>query len=104
MSRNRFNSKVMAVDEAVRRLKSGSTVMVDSCGGGINEPGGVLAALERRFLETSQPRDLTLYLVSGMGDGRGGGADRFAHEGLVRRVYASHWGWSPRLGEMAVAG
>ena len=104
MSRNRFNSKVMAVDEAVRRLKSGSTVMVDSCGGGINEPGGVLAALERRFLETSQPRDLTLYLVSGMGDGRGGGADRFAHEGLVRRVYASHWGWSPRLGAMAVAG
>jgi acyl CoA:acetate/3-ketoacid CoA transferase len=102
MSRNR--SKVIAIDEAVRRISSGATVMVDSCGGGINEPSGVLAALERRFVETGAPRDLTLYLVSGMGDGRGGGADRFAHEGMVRRVYASHWGWSPRLGEMALAG
>jgi acyl CoA:acetate/3-ketoacid CoA transferase len=78
--------------------------MVDSCGGGINEPGAVLASLERRFVETGEPRDLTLYLVSGMGDGRGGGADRFAHPGMLRRVYASHWRWSPRLGEMAVAG
>ena len=40
MSRNRSKSKVMTADEAVRRLKSGSTIMVDSCGGGINEPGG----------------------------------------------------------------
>ena len=67
MSRNRSKAKVVTADEAVRRLKSGSTIMVDSCGGGINEPGGVLVALERRFLETSKPRDLTLYLVSGMG-------------------------------------
>jgi acyl CoA:acetate/3-ketoacid CoA transferase len=97
-------SKVTTVDEAVGRIRSGATVMVDSCGGGINEPGGVLAALERRFVESGEPRDLTLYLVSGMGDRRGGGADRFAHTGMVRRVYASHWGWSPRLGDMAVAG
>jgi acyl CoA:acetate/3-ketoacid CoA transferase len=102
MVRNR--ATVMDVDEAVSRIRSGATVMVDSCGGGINEPGGVLTALERRFLQTSEPRDLTLYLVSGMGDGRGGGADRFAHAGMLRRVYASHWGWSPRLGGMAVAG
>ena len=97
-------SKVTTADEAVSWIKSGSTVMADSCGGGINEPGAVLAALERRFVDTGEPRDLTLYLVSGMGDRRGGGADRFAHPGMLRRVYASHWGWSPRLGEMAVAG
>lgn len=94
----------MAIDEAVARVPSGATVMVDSCGGGINEPADVLAALERRYLETGEPRDLTLYLVSGMGDRRGGGADRFAHAGMVRRAYASHWGWAPRLGAMAVAG
>jgi acyl CoA:acetate/3-ketoacid CoA transferase len=97
-------SKVTTIDAAVACVPSGATVMVDSCGGGINEPGGVLAGLERRFLETGEPRELTLYLVSGMGDRRGGGADRFAHAGMVRRVYASHWGWAPRLGEMAVNG
>ena len=103
-SLSRTRSKVVAIDEAVARIPNGATVMVDSCGGGINEPADVLAALERRYLETGEPRDLTLYLVSGMGDRRGGGADRFAHAGMVRRVYASHWGWAPRLGAMAVAG
>jgi propionate CoA-transferase len=96
-------SKVVSAEEAVARIRSGATVTVDSCGGGINEPGHVLEALERRFLETGEPCDLTLYLVSGIGDRRGGGADRFAHEGMVRKVFCSHWGWAPNLGAMAVA-
>jgi hypothetical protein len=95
-------SKVVSAEEAVARIRSGATVTVDSCGGGINEPGHVLEALERRFLETGEPRDLTLYLVSGIGDRRGGGADRFAHEGMVGKVFCSHWGWAPNLGAMAV--
>lgn len=97
-------SKVTTADEAVAQIPGGATVMVDSCGGSINEPSAVLAALERRYLDTGTPRDLTLYLVSGMGNGRGGGADYFAHPGMLHRVYASHWGWSPRLGGMAMAG
>ena len=96
-------SKVMSAADAVALVPAGATVTVDACGGGINEPGCVLRALEQRFLETGEPRDLTLYLVSGIGDRRGGGADRFAHPGMVRRVYCSHWGWAPRLAEMAVA-
>ncbi|MCC6790766.1 MAG: malonate decarboxylase subunit alpha, partial [Thermomicrobiales bacterium] len=100
----RLQTKTSTADDAVGAIASGSTIVVDSCGGGINEPSAVLAALERRFLETGEPRDLTLYLVSGMGDRRGGGADRFAHPGMVRRVVGSHWGWSPRLADMAVAG
>lgn len=91
-------------DQAVSRIPPGATVMVGSCGGGIMEPSAVLAALERRFVATRSPRDLTLYLVSGMGDRNGGGADRFAHAGLVRRVYGSHWGWSPKLADMVVGG
>ena len=43
MSRNRSKSKVMTADEAVRRLKSGSTIMVDSLGGD-QRAGRVLAA------------------------------------------------------------
>jgi acyl CoA:acetate/3-ketoacid CoA transferase len=91
-------------EEAVCHVPAGATVMVGSCGGGIMEPGAVLAALERRFVTTGAPRDLTIYIVSGMGDRQGGGADRFAHAGMVRRVYGSHWGWSPNLAEMVMSG
>jgi acyl CoA:acetate/3-ketoacid CoA transferase len=91
-------------DQAVSRIPPEATVMVGSCGGGIMEPGAVLAALERRFVATGAPRDLTLYIVSGMGDRQGGGADRFAHPGMVRRVYGSHWGWSPALAAMVMSG
>ena len=36
-----------------------------------------------------------------MGDGHGGGIDRFAHEGMVRRVIGGHWGWTQRMQQLA---
>ena len=80
--------------EAAALVPDGATVLVDGSGGGVNEPAAVLAALEERFLGEAHPRDLTLVHVSGMGDGQGGGIDRFAHEGMVRRVIGGHWGWT----------
>jgi len=51
-------------------------------------------------LETGQPRDLTVCHPCGLGDGKEGGTDRFAHLGMVRRVIAGHWSWSPRICQM----
>ncbi len=96
--------KVVSASEAVRCIRSGATVAVSGSGGGVNDPYTLLAALEERFLTTGQPADLTLYHPSGMGDGQGGGTERFAHPGMVRTVYGSHWSWAPRLAEMAVGG
>ncbi len=88
---------------AVARIQDGATVLVDGSGGGVNEPGLVLEALEARFLEEGHPRDLTLIHISGMGgDANGGGIDRFAHDGMVRRVIGGHWGWTPRMQALAV--
>lgn len=96
--------KVISVTEAVQLIPSGVTVAVSGSGGGVNDPYTLLAALEQRFLTTGQPSALTLYHPSGMGDGHGGGTERFAHPGMVRTVYGSHWSWAPRLAEMAVGG
>ena len=82
-------------------MRDGATVLIDGSGGGVNEPAAVLAALEERFLADARPRDLTVVHVSGMGDGHGGGIDRLAHEGMVRRVIGGHWGWSARMQELA---
>src|SRR4051794_9385988 len=94
--------RLCTADEAATLVSSRSTVLVDGSGGGVNEPVAVLAGLERRFVDSRQPSDLTLVHISGMGDGHGGGIDRFAHDGMVRRVVGGHWGWTPRMQQLAV--
>ena len=90
--------------EAVALIPSNATIVISGSGGGINEPAAVLAALERRFLDTGEPRDLVVVHPNGLGDGQGGGTERFAHAGMVRRVYGSHWSWAPELARMAASG
>jgi propionate CoA-transferase len=98
------SSKVRTAMEAVQSIRTGATVAVTGSGGGVNDPSTLLAALEQCFLTSGEPRDLTLYHPTGMGDAHGGGTERFAHSGMVRRVYGSHWSWAPRLATMAVEG
>jgi propionate CoA-transferase len=95
--------RICSAAEAAALVADGATMLVDGSGGGVNEPGAVLTALEERFLSESHPADLHLVHISGMGDGHGGGIDRFAHSGMVRRVIGGHWGWTPRMQALAVA-
>ncbi|WP_308467081.1 acyl CoA:acetate/3-ketoacid CoA transferase [Rathayibacter soli] len=88
-------------EEAVALIRDGATVIVDGSGGGVNEPGTILKALEARFLSTGSPRDLCVVHVSGMGSGHGDGIDRFAHIGMVKRVIGGHWGWTKGMQELA---
>lgn len=90
-----------SAEEAAALIQSGSTVIVDGSGGGVNEPTAVLEALEARFLSTAAPVDLCVVHVSGMGSGNGDGIDRFAHQGMVKRVIGGHWGWAQRMQELA---
>jgi len=88
--------------QAAALVADGATVLVDGSGGGVNEPGAVLAGLESRFVAEQHPRDLTLVHISGMGDANGGGMDRFAHPGMVKRVIGGHWGWTPKMQALAL--
>lgn len=90
-----------SAEEAAALIRTGSTVIVDGSGGGVNEPTAVLEALEARFLATAAPADLCVVHVSGMGSGNGDGIDRFAHPGMVKRVIGGHWGWAQRMQELA---
>jgi propionate CoA-transferase len=94
--------RIMSAPEAVALIPDRATVLVDGSGGGVNEPGLVLAALEQRYLDTGSPQGLTAVHVSGMGDGHGGGMDRLSHEGMVRRVIGGHWGWTQGMQQLAV--
>jgi propionate CoA-transferase len=94
--------KIVTADEAVRLVRSGDTVALDGLMGG-GSPEELIAALGKRYLETGEPKGLTLLYASGIGDSKDKGVNRLDHEGLLKRVIAGHWGMTPKLQKLAVA-
>lgn len=90
-----MTSKFMAAEEAVQLIKSGDTLSVCGIVGGL-VPEKVLTALEKRFLESGLPRDLTLVFPVAVGDVYGtAGTDHLAHEGLIKRVIGGSYVTAP---------
>lgn len=94
--------KVVTRAEAINLIKSGNTIGLSASGGGLIEPDYILEGLEQAFLEKGQPNKLTVIHTSGLGDREEKGMNRFAHQGMVKRVIGAHWLWSPKLCQMAV--
>jgi len=82
-------------------VKDGDTVLLSGSGGGLQEPDHLAEAIERRFLATGHPCNLTLIHGLGIGDGVKSGITRFAHQGMVRKVIGGHWTWSKKMQELA---
>jgi len=94
--------KIITAVEAAQMVRTGNSIVISGSGGGHAVPESVLAAVEQRFLDSGQPRDLCICHVVGIGDRETGrGADHFAHEGLLRRSVTSALVDSPRLVPMA---
>lgn len=96
-----MKSKFVSADEAARLIKDGDTVALMGGGGGLMEATCLFQAIERRFLATQQPRNLTVVHALGIGDKKALGMNCFAYEGLVKRVIGGHWPWSPRMQQLA---
>ena len=96
-------TKVITSEAAAELIVDGDTLAV---GGfvGLSVPEELLTALEKRFVETRGPRDLTLMFAAGQGDGGTWGLNHLAREGLIRRAIGGHWGLVPALGALALDG
>ena len=93
--------KFMSADQAVALIDDKSIVGLVGGGGGLVEASTLHEAVERRFLETGHPRNLTCIHALGIGDRQRRGMNRFAHAGMTSRVIGGHWVWSPRMQQMA---
>src|SRR5580704_2274416 len=96
MSKTRF----LSAFEAAELINDGDTVAISGNGAGMISAEAVFAAIEKRFLDTGHPRDLTLVHSLGLGDRAEMGTNRFAHEGMLRRVIAAHFTWSTKIQQL----
>ncbi len=96
-----MKDKLVTAQEAVAIIHDGDTLATSGFVG-IGTPDALLAALAERFVETNEPRDLTLLFAAGQGDGGDRGLNRLGHDGLLARVIGGHWGLIPKVGRLAL--
>ena len=94
-------NKIATAEEAIGIIQDGD-VMAAAGFVGNGTPEELIIALEKRFLENGEPKNITLLFSSGLGDAKERGLNRLAQKGLFKRVIAGHYGLMPKIGQMAL--
>jgi len=93
--------KVISAQDAIAIVQD-EDVLATSGYGGNGTADQLMVALEKRFLETGSPENLTLIFAGGQGDGKEKGLNHLGHEGLLKRVIGGHYGLIPKIEKLAV--
>jgi propionate CoA-transferase len=88
--------KIITAEEAALLVKDNQTFTISGFVG-CNSPEALSKALEKRYIETQSPKNLNLFYVAGIGDGKDRSVNHFAHEGLLKQVVAGHYNLAPKL-------
>ena len=93
--------KIITAEQAAELIKDGDTLTTSGFVGSAI-PEALNKAVEKRFLETGHPNNITYIYAGSQGNRDGRGAEHYAHKGLLKRYIAGHWATVPKLGEMAM--
>jgi propionate CoA-transferase len=83
--------KVITADEAGALIPDDATIFL----GGLavtSLPEEVLQGVERTFLSSGHPRNVTTWACGAVGNSGEAGMKHFAHKGMIKRVIAGHFG------------
>ena len=95
-----MSHKIVSSEAAIAIIQDDDVLPTTGYGGN-GVPEFLLKALEKRFVETASPKNLTLIHSTGQGDMREQGLNRLAHEGLIKRIIGGYYGLSPKLAQLA---
>ncbi|MGD9092359.1 MAG: CoA-transferase, partial [Anaerolineales bacterium] len=93
--------RVIPVDKAIAIIQDGDSILIGGSGGGHAVAESLIVALERRFLDTGKPKDISILHPVGIGDGIDQGVNHLAHRGLLKRIVTGAFVNSPAIAEMA---
>ena len=83
--------EIITPEQAAALIKENSTIAVGGMGLG-GWPEEIVQSIEKRFLETGKPRNLSIKQGSALGDWKERGTTRFGHEGLIKKWAGAHIG------------
>jgi len=95
-----MKDKLVSAEDAIALIEDGDTLCLSGFVG-TGTPEDLIIALEKRYIETGSPKNLTLVFAAAPGDGATRGANRLAHEGLLKRVIGGHWSLVPKIAKLA---
>jgi propionate CoA-transferase len=96
--------RVIPVDKAIAIIQDGDSILIGGSGGGHAVAEGLIVSLERRYLDTGKPENISILHPVGIGDGIDQGVNHLAHRGLLKRIVAGAFVNSPAIAEMAKEG
>lgn len=94
-----MRQKFMSNREAVNLIKPGDTIAVAGFLG-LSHPEEISREIEKCYLETGKPNNLTLVHSAGQGDGKDKAINHYAHEGLLKRIIGGHYNLAPKIGRL----
>ncbi|MCL1829594.1 MAG: hypothetical protein FWG32_08930, partial [Oscillospiraceae bacterium] len=102
-----MKSKVCTAEEAIALIKDED--VITTCGFVRSlTPEELIHTLEKSYLETGHPKDLTLVHAAASGDyfnsAANTGLNKFAHAGLITRMFSGFYGQNEKIKELIKAG
>lgn len=89
--------EIITAEQAAQLVKDNDTItsigFVSSA-----HPEALTKALEKRFLDTNTPQNLTYIYAGSQGKRDGRAAEHLAHTGLLKRAIIGHWQTVPAIG------